>query len=314
MSATHRLPDWVVCPSCQGELKQAASLQDAREIACGRCPASFPVEAGIPILLDARERQEAASHAETDSSPGYHQARHGAPSNIQYYDFWCQDMLRRLPGRRYTRVVELMAGGAELSRRARDLPRPIVAIDTNLDLLRWSRDELWPDTVPVCATAERLPFRDGAIDLVMIQGGLHHVRRRVARVLGEIARCMAPAGVLLASEPRNDSLLNRAFRRAFYRLHPIPDAEEEDGFTEDELRSLLRDAGLELRQCDPFAYVGYMLIGNTDLIPLFSRMKANWLSSLLIGIDRRWASVPLGRELGWASQVLAEKPSTAADA
>lgn len=309
MKAIDRLPDWVVCPSCRGDLTPRRAAGE--EVICGTCHSAFPIESGIPVLLAAAGRAEAAAHAERDSSEGYHQARHGAPSNIQYYDFWCEDMLRRLPARPFARVVELMAGGAELSRRARSLPRPIVAIDSNLDLLRRSRDEIVPETLPVCATAERLPFRDGAVDLVMIQGGLHHVRRRVDRVLGEIARCMAPGAVLLASEPRNDNPLNRAFRRAFYRLHPIPDAEEEDGFTEQELRAFLGEAGLGLRQCDPFAYLGYMLIGNTDLVPFLSRMKRNRLSSLLIGIDRLWAAVPLARGLGWASQILAEKPSAA---
>jgi hypothetical protein len=60
-------------------------------------------------------------------------------------------------------------------------------------------------------------------------------------------------------------------------------------------------------QCDPFAYVGYTLIGNTDLLPIFARMKRNWLSSLLIGVDRRWARLPLLRGLGWASQIRAHR-------
>ena len=74
------------------------------------------------------------------------------------------------------------------------------------------------------------------------------------------------------------------------------------------MRALLTAAGLELVQYDPFAYIGYMLIGNTDLVPFFFRMKRNWISSLLIGIDRGWAVIPLARGFGWASEILAEKP------
>jgi hypothetical protein len=62
-----------------------------------------------------------------------------------------------------------------------------------------------------------------------------------------------------------------------------------------------------LEQYDPFAYVGYMLIGNTDLVPVLARMRRNWLSSLLVGVDRAWSRTPVLRQLGWASQILARK-------
>jgi SAM-dependent methyltransferase len=302
-----RLPEWVACPLCHGELDSPEPLASIGRMSCRACGTGFPVEGGIPALLDAAGRAEADVVAGEESVEGYHAARHASPCNIQYYDFWCEDLLARLPDRPFRRIVELMAGGAELSRRARSLAHPIVAIDLNRRLLQMSRDDLVPEVVPICASAERLPFRDGVIDLVLIQGGLHHVRRRVERVLREIARCMAPGALLLASEPRNDNLLNRAVRRAFYRLHPIPDEHEEDGFTRAEMRAILAGAGLALEQYDPFAYVGYALVGNTDLVPVFARMERNWLSSLLIGIDRAWGRLPVLRGLGWASQIRATK-------
>jgi SAM-dependent methyltransferase len=309
--STLRLPEWVVCPLCHGDLDSREPLLTIQRIACGSCGTDFPVDAGIPTLLDAAGRAEADVVAREGSVESYHAARHVSPCNIQYYDFWCGDLLARLPDRPFRRVVELMAGGAELSRRAHALPRPIVAIDLNRRLLQMSRDQLLPEVVPVCASAERLPFRDGAIDLVLIQGGLHHVRRRVEPVLREIGRCMAPGALLLASEPRNDNPLNRAVRRAFYHLHPIPDEDEEDGFTYAEMNSFLGAAGLALEQYDPFAYVGYVLVGNTDLVRVFARMERNWISSLLIGIDRAWGWVPVVRRLGWASQIRATKTAPA---
>jgi SAM-dependent methyltransferase len=302
-----RLPEWVACPLCHGQLDPREPLPTLRRVTCRSCATVFPVDAGIPALLDATGRVEADAAARAQSVESYHAARHASPCNIQYYDFWCGDLLARLPDRPFRRVVELMAGGAELSRRARTLPRPIVAIDLNRRLLQMSRDQLLPEVVPVCASAERLPFRDGAIDLVLIQGGLHHVRRKVEPVLREIGRCMAPGALLLASEPRNDNPLNRAVRRAFYHLHPIPDEDEEDGFTQAEMSALLGGAGLALEQYEPFAYVGYVLVGNTDLVRVFARMERNWVSSLLIGIDRAWGKVPLLRRLGWASQIRATK-------
>lgn len=307
----YALPDWVRCPACRGALETVSDVTNASGVSCTKCSARYVIEKGIPVLLDEDTRREAEAHAAKEDTSGYHAARHVAPANMQYYDYWVDDLLRRIPARRYGRVIELMAGGAEVSRRARALPKPIVAIDINHSLLALSRDEIVPDIVPVCASAESLPFEDGSIDLVLIQGGLHHVRKKVAGVVREIARVMAPGATLVASEPRNDHPFNRAFRRAFYHLHPIPDAEEEDGFTEREMRSLLGAAGLTMREYDPFAYLGYMLIGNTDLVPLLARMPKNALSSSLIALDRAWTRLPLARGLGWASQIVAEKAQSA---
>jgi SAM-dependent methyltransferase len=256
MPVSVSLPAWVRCPACRGALETVSDLTKADRVACASCKTSYDVESGIPILLGDEDRRSAEEHAAKEDFAGYHAARHAAPANMHYYDYWCDDLLGRIPAREYGRVIELMCGGAELSRRARSLPKPIVAIDVNRGLLALSRDEIVPDVIPVCASAGRLPFEDGAIDLVLIQGGLHHVRRHVDVVVEEIARVMAPGALLVASEPRNDHPFNRAFRRAFYRLHPTPDAEEEDGFTRRELSDLFQRAGLSLKEYDPFAYVG----------------------------------------------------------
>jgi SAM-dependent methyltransferase len=307
------LPDWVVCPLCHGAFTGAAQrdLDTGSELECAACHVRFAVQGGIPILLDDEGKKLFAHEEATDTTDSYQKARHESSVNIQYYDYWCEDLYARLEqarnGKPIRRVVELMCGGAEMARRAKGLPKPIVGIDLSHKLLQMNRAEIVPDVVPVCASATRLPFTDGSIDLFIIQGGLHHVRRFVDKVLLEIARCLSDGGLLLASEPRNDNPLNRAVRRAVYHLHPLPDAEEEDGFTEKQLRDFMQAAGLELKVYDPFAYLGYVLIGNTDMVPLFFGMKPSTLSSFLIGLDAAMAKTPLLRRLGWASQIVSTK-------
>jgi ubiquinone/menaquinone biosynthesis C-methylase UbiE len=302
------LPDWVVCPLCRGTFEETnVSLDERSDVECSACKAKFVVKSSIPILLDDEGVKLFAHEESHDTTDSYQQARHASSVNIQYYDYWCNDLLSRLPQRPFRRVVELMAGGAEMARRARDLPKPIVAIDLSHKLLEMNRAALVPDVIPVCASATALPFADASVDLFIIQGGLHHVRRFVDKVLREIARCLSDGGVVLASEPRNDNLLNRAVRRAFYRLHPIPDAEEEDGFTRNQLETLMRAADLEVKVYDPFAYLGYVLIGNTDLVPFLFGMKPSAISSLLVGFDATMAKTPILRRLGWASQIVASR-------
>jgi hypothetical protein len=66
-------------------------------------------------------------------------------------------------------------------------------------------------------------------------------------------------------------------------------------------------ANLEIKSYEPFAYVGYVLIGNTDLVPLLFGMKPSTVSSLLVGLDAVMAKTPLVRRLGWASQIVGSR-------
>ena len=307
---TLELPDWVVCPLCKGELGRASIPPDMK-LECTACHHVFESRKGLPILLD--EEGLKACHEDIEHhgavTPVYHNARHRSPCTMEYLDYWCSQQLGMLPQRQYGRVVELMAGGSELSRRAADLPKPIVALDINYELLALSREELLPHIVPICGSAFRLPFKDASIDLILIQGGLHHVRHNVVAALKEMSRCLAPGGVLMASEPRNDNPLLHGFRRIFYTMHPHHEQEVEDGFTRAQMQSALEQAGLKLEAYEPFAYLGYMLIGNTDLIAVFRGMRRNWFSRSLIKLDRAWSKMKGLRGLAWASFVRAAKPA-----
>jgi uncharacterized protein YbaR (Trm112 family) len=49
------------CPVCRGDLTLAATKREGEEIVegtlhCGKCPADYPIEDGIPNLLPPDER------------------------------------------------------------------------------------------------------------------------------------------------------------------------------------------------------------------------------------------------------------------
>src|SRR5690606_15348183 len=102
-------------------LEGASALESVSSLACTGCDARYAVRGGIPVLLDEPTRREADAHAAKEDTVAYHAARHVAPANMEYYDYCCADLMARVPARKYTRVVELMCGGAELSRRATHL-------------------------------------------------------------------------------------------------------------------------------------------------------------------------------------------------
>lgn len=98
-------------------------------------------------------------------------------------------------------VLELFAGRANgLSALARLGFRRLFALDRSLRLLASS------DWRPRSSAgdARQLPYRDGSLDVVVIQGGLHHLEALpgdLDATLGEIARVLRPRGRLFVVEP-----------------------------------------------------------------------------------------------------------------
>lgn len=72
--------------------------------------------------------------------------------------------------------------------------RRVVSMDYSLRLLRAGRPPR-----PVAGDGHRAPFADGAFDAVLVDGVLHHLNPQQA--LREIARILAPSGMLYLVEP-----------------------------------------------------------------------------------------------------------------
>lgn len=116
------------------------------------------------------------------------------------------ELVHRLPpGAR--RVLDLCTGTALVpARLAAERPDVfVVGLDLSPEMLAMGREKLArlgaPRTALVRADAGRLPFPSGSIDAVTVSFGLHELPTAVrARALREIARVLAPGGVLLAAD------------------------------------------------------------------------------------------------------------------
>jgi SAM-dependent methyltransferase len=91
-------------------------------------------------------------------------------------------------------VLDVGAGSGRHSYEAHRLGARVVAVDVG-DAIHVARRNLPPDVVTVQADAKELPFEDGAFDLVMSIGVLHHLPDPRG-ALSSLARLVRPGGYI----------------------------------------------------------------------------------------------------------------------
>jgi SAM-dependent methyltransferase len=117
----------------------------------------------------------------------------------------------------------------------------VIGVDLAREALEFVRERR-PVTVPVLASAEVLPFEDGAFDVAVGITLLYTVRDDVA-ALAELARVLRPGGALLLLEPAFASL-RRAHDVTVHGLRR---------YRRDELATLAERSGLRIRR-STYAY------------------------------------------------------------
>ncbi len=211
--ALGRLAELLACPACRGRLQL-----DETTFRCTICRQTFPIIDGIPVFLDD---PDSAQHDELDHD---HEPAAGHPSEggddhkqrqAEHFDRMAAEEFEierpkgapRLYGwllaQKFRRSVVPL--GADLGRStvltvcggsgmdAEFLAHEgasVISSDISIGASRRARERARRhsvDITPIVADVERLPFRDGSIDLVFVHDGLHHLERPEIGVL-EMAR------------------------------------------------------------------------------------------------------------------------------
>ncbi len=177
---------------------------------------------GLPTSRDEQAERERIlrSHQDYESSSYYRRIWKNNPASMfilrRRWDL-IDEVLRDTPiDRSRARVLDLGAGAGEgcieFSRLGFD-PGRIVGLDLNGAYLRRGR-EAHPWMLLVEGSATRLPFPDGAFDLVfqstMLSSMLDETLR--ARVLSETRRALAPGGIFMSYDMRYPNPANRYTR------------------------------------------------------------------------------------------------------
>lgn len=155
----------------------------------------------------------------------------------------------------FRRLASLPAGAAVLDmgcgrgtsiRLILEMFRParLAAFDIDATMIEQARRRLGPlagESVDArVADATRLPFADGGFDAAFELGMLHHIPNWHA-ALREIARVLKPGAVFCFAEP--------SYGRIHRGLYCLMGHAKDTGFTADELRLGLGEAGLQPDEC-----------------------------------------------------------------
>jgi SAM-dependent methyltransferase len=176
------------CPCCQGLLRF-----NANDILCTECQQTFPVQNGVP-LFSIQDIEGKGMNTSLEKIQ-LKDLRVKYPFLIQAYKWFTPptlNSLRRKESRipSYTKIATQNPNHIVLDMGAGRKKEPdVIALD------------LYPFAgIEVCANAERLPFKDDSVDMVISDNSMEHVSNADA-VLKEMRRIIKPGGLVYIIVP-----------------------------------------------------------------------------------------------------------------
>ncbi len=290
------------CPLCRGALAEAPG-----GLECQSCGAAFPVEEGIPRMLDDRLPGIAAKRGEIEGwvamakAQGWYEPDDEVDAVLPYVcrDLGWDDRTWRANEHSFSlllgrvrpgmRVLEVGAAKSWAAQHLVPLGVEYVATDILADAnVGLGRGAFYEARVGpyarVQADGEHLPFADGAFDLVYCVAALHHALD-LHRMVSELARVTRRGGLV--------ACLNEG-TRALRASGEVEDQEEEKGFGINEhvhtlyayLWAFAR-AGLVVRRVEHAEGDADLLRrrmgGKLRRLPLVGRQAATWFAQTCYG-------------------------------
>lgn len=203
---TAELLEDLVCPAC----RSAIVASDDAAVACTGCSSEYPVRSGIPILVhpnlqrremesQGRPSHKAQQMAFFDQDPGDEFGVVRPRTAPELYERLLREKFRRsiiglqelLPGA----TVLVICGGSGLDAEFLvETGARVILSDISLGVVLQARERSRRFGLRLellVADAEALPFPDGAVDVVYVHDGLHHLERPELGLaeMARVARC-----------------------------------------------------------------------------------------------------------------------------
>ncbi|MCA9775280.1 MAG: class I SAM-dependent methyltransferase [Candidatus Eremiobacteraeota bacterium] len=122
-------------------------------------------------------------------------------------------------------VLEAMCGAGEVSRFLVQRGAVVTGVDISPTQMH-HYSQTCPEARPICAPILDTGLEAESFDLIVTVGGLHHLHPKLDEAVEEIHRLLKPGGYFCFSEPHTGSFID-VLRRAWYRIDPLFEAEEE---------------------------------------------------------------------------------------
>lgn len=306
------------CPKCRRVLTSEDS-----HMSCPHCLSRFPIHNGIPELV-ARECMD--SFKETEQH--FHDELSDAVKSgsikgrtSRFHRQFKQPMIDLPNG---SAVLELACGtradGIELAQHGKD----VTAIDISLDAVSHSSRLAGLNDAPTMqfavADAEHLPFQNASFDASFVAASFHHFPHQL-EALQEMKRVTKRGGYLIwgvepASWPYKTVYKLLAPVKRFIRNHrkrnynSVAD-DTTEGYTEQGIRELFREAGLDVLNVRRVKFLSECYDSTVRLFARLSRRNVQpwrWLDHALSNMDSALSYVPGLNRLFWHYNVISRVP------
>lgn len=208
-----------------------------------------------------------------------------------FQSYWNNTLIEEVDNPSSAVVLDLGCGNGILLKDLAKIFKCAFGLDASLDMVKNIKSEYGKNINIIVGDGMNLPVLAESFDVVICRGTLHHLSS-LTQGLKEIKRCLKKDGMLIFSEPSNDSIIVRAARYIMYKFSS-KFHEEDIAFFEKEVIKIVEKTGFLVEKTLRFGFFAYALIGFPDHFPLFKYIPFNvQLSHVLIALDKLFARLP----------------------
>ena len=228
----------------------------------------------------------------------YEEQRYKKPYSRIYHDWWTQEMLSLVSCRGC--VLDNGCGTGILSEAISGKEIELIGFDISQKMLKQASKRI---ERLVLGDSQRLPFADGAFDLVVGRSLLHHLPDP-AKGVAEIHRVLRGGGEMVVVDT-NRSLISTIPRAVVKRGEHFSD--DHKNMTLSQLFNVI-DRYFDIDFVRYFGYLAYPF-GFSDIVDMGKYIPfAASLTKALINLDELIARIPLINTQSWGVMIKSTKP------
>jgi len=296
------LTDIFQCPKCRGIL-----LWDQEK--CSECKAPFRVEDGIYDFISYnRLSEQNMTQIELHKLLARDYQERYEPEYSQIYSrYWNRQFLSNMPENPQS-VLDNGCGTGELLKEL--LPRCNLPIGSDISkaMIKTAKGSIeeGKDIIWVVSPGESLPFADNIFDVICFRGALHHMSDETS-ALKEAYRMLKNNGLLMLSEPNDDSILLRLPRKLVNR-RMARFGKGHKAFKSTKLLKSMEKMGFSIKYTKYFSFLSQPLCGMSDLIPLMKILPfSKTIADLFVCFDEICSKLPIIKQQSFDIFVTAKK-------